>query len=625
MTKQMPDLSTSFEFKLISDFAGYNSSRDKTNIKESYAVRGSKNIIKRLSGTWASRCGMKRRGTADTTAAEVKSEKTWYDSKGHTRVLRVANSKLQFESDIVTSGTYVWYDLMTSLAQTRFVFDAWWDNTDKKDKLLFVAHDANIYSWAGGVSYVAAQAGGGTITKSGTTTWAEDGFASTGTVTINSVDYAYTGGTTTTTLTGVTPTTAITAGVGFSKVVTTSNTPASTFTNDFIKVIGNRLYCCSENSRLIYISYNNDFTNFTVPSPQTVGSAAYQTLDSAPKGITVRQGNAYIGAGTSDWYIISFSQEVINNVLVERCNLEKKQVANLQAPYSHEMIDVVGDTIVFLSQDQQLRTYGDYRNLFQPAYPCLSQAIFNELDEEDFTGGGLRAIGDYIYITAPVSGKVYLHQTRLNVDANGNITADRFWHPYQQWNATRIDEIDGVIYAYSNANPQMYQIWDTFQYHDDAPDDENIQYECVLRMAYRSHGRRQGLLSFDKLYVEGYMSQGTELKAYIFYEYQGSAGVQNQILNSNDVPVTLFKGNIPPAIGDASIGDNPLGDGLTPEAADQESLPKFKVIKSVTLENCTEYQLVVYSDTIDSRWEVLALGTNAQLETEQQAVHLITK
>ena len=69
------------------------------------------------------------------------------------------------------------------------------------------------------------------------------------------------------------------------------------------------------------------------------------------------------------------------------------------------------------------------------------------------------------------------------------------------------------------------------------------------------------------------------------------------------------------------MGDNPLGDGLTPESNDQELLPKFVVIRDVNPVNCFEYELEVYSTDPDSRWEILSLGVNITL-AEQQAVFI---
>lgn len=710
-------MTDNFQFDLVSEFSGYNSSRDKTNIKDTFLVRGSKNVYKKLSGTIASRPGLKTRGSDDTTTEGVKSSWEWNTSLNAELPLRVANSKLQVESDVVTAGTYVWYDLLTSLTKTRFVFDSWWDNTDKKDRLIMCDGTDDLRYWSGGITKVASGTSSTLVKSDTTTTWAQDGFDSTTPISVGTTDtqfditntagstfrytfdgtgtdptitaakmpigtyvlingqnfnaannglflitgsganyfevtnaagvaennktigtgyiyrkytrvlkigsdtFAYTGGETTDTLTGVTPTAAsvVADSVAIQAVMIELNTPASGFNTDFIKVIGNRLHCGSYTSRLIYISDDADFTNYTVPTPRTPGSPELLTLDNTANGITVRNGNAHISAGTSDWYEIVYSQITVSTTLTEVTKVDKKPTANLQAAYAHEFIDTVGNDIVYLSKDQQLRVLGTFRNLFQAKYPCLSQAVYDELADEDFTGGHLRAIGDFIYITAPVNGRDWMHQTRESVDAQGNITAERLWHPPQIRNIQRFAVIGGVVYGHSNANPMIYQVWDTGQWHDDSPSGEELPYDCTMRMAYKRGSNkngelRQGLISFDKAYFEGYIAEGVELNANIYIDYQGSTSLQKANLNSIDSSCKFFSGLSELSIGTSPIGDKPLGTGLTDESSDQELLPKFRVISGINPSDCFEYSLEVTSSEPDSRWEIIALGANPILQ-----------
>ncbi len=618
----MPD---NFEFLLVSDFKGYNSSRDKTNLADGFLVRGSQNVYKKLSGTIASRPGLLRRGTADATAAGVLASYEWYTSLGATLPLRVANNKLQVESDV--SGDYVWYDLLITSSKaspaatlTRFVMDPWWDNTEKKDLLVMVRGDANLLTWSGGITKVAS-ATTNTITKDGTNTWGMDGFTNTAgkkKIMIGGVEYTYTGGESTTTLTGVTPDASglVADDVVVQAVFLDADKPAAGNKNDFIKVIGNRLHVGSYTSRLIYISDDSDYTDFTVPGGgRAPGDPELLTLDNTAKGITVRNGNAHISAGTSDWYEISYSQMTVSTTLTEQTKVDKKPSAVLQAAYAHEFIDTVGNDIVYLSQDQQLRVLGTFRNLFQAKYPCLSQAVYDELAQEDFTGGALRAIGDFIYITAPNNGRDWMHQTRESVDANGNITAERLWHPPQIRNVSRFAVIDGVVYGHSNANPQIYQVWDTEQWHDDGPSDESLPYDCIMRMAYKQgvtkNGvRRQGLIAFNMAYFEGYVSPGVDLNANIYIDYQGSTSSQNVNINSIESPTKLFISSSPLGFGTVPFGTNPLGDGVQTSDVSQELLPKFRAICGVNPADCFEYSLEVYTTEVNSRWEILALGVN---------------
>lgn len=768
-----------FDFNLVgpideNPFLGYASAPDKTAISPQMMIRGSKNVYKKLSGTLASRPGLKLRGAVDATLAGTTSSFDWYNSLGNVRELRVNNGKLQVESDVVTPGTFVWYDLLTSLTTTRWVFDTWWDNTNKKDVLLGIGGTHDLISWNGGISTVASTTAT-TIVLAGTNSAILQGFNSASvssiqTVSINGNSYTYTGtgnspsstysqnptnnkfnlsstswisqkfttgasstqilnatvrinsnasqtatalftaaiytdnsgvpgtlissaqgsipgsfssgdfsvtftfnltdaintsyhlvvyttssntatlaayygvsgavgtnnstdsGTTwnaqngyvyasinentvsSTTLTGVSPSPVgeATGSVVLQTPVTHLNLPDANFVNDFLKVINNQVWIGSYSSRTIYISSHTDFTNYTVPVTRAPGDPELLILDNVAKGITISKGNGWVSAGTSDWYEVSFSNITVGSVLTQQTNVSKKPTSSLSAALGHEFIDVVNDNIIALTQDQQVRHIGIFANQFENKYPSLSLAIKDELAGETFTGGHLRIIGDVLYLTAPASGRDYMYETRENVNPLGQIVTERFWHAPQIRNVSRFAVINGVVFGHSNSFPQLYQVWDTLQWHDDSPNSLSmgVPYDSYMRLAYQQGGRRQGKLSFDKLYVEGYITQGTKLYGNLYYDYQGSTGQANLDLNSQG-DIKTYYGSVAPSLGDSSLGDNPLGDGLTIEANDQEMLPKFRIIKGASLTDCFEYAIEIYTQDLDSRWEILAIGTNA--------------
>lgn len=446
------------------------------------------------------------------------------------------------------------------------------------------------------------------------------GFSQSGVINVGGTEYTYTDAIGLY-LVGVSPNpSAIVPGIAFQTIKTIPSTPSAGFNSDFLKVINNQVYIGSYTSRLCYISSNTDYTNYIVPIPRAPGDPELLTLDATLKGIGVRKGTAHIGFGTDSWAVITFNNITVGSTLTQQTVVDVKPVAILQAPYAHEFIDTVGDSLVYLAQDQQVRSFGDFNNLFTPGYPSFSQAIATELEAENFTGGALKCIGEFTYITAPNTGNVYLYQVRTLVDDTGQIVAERLWHAPFVWNCTRIDEINGVVVGFSNSNPQVYELWDTGQWYDDSPSDEPLPYECVLALGYRTLNRRQGLQSFDKLFSEGYITRGTPLNLTINYNYNGATEQITKIVNSVAQPATLFNQSFV-SLGDASLGDNPLGDGETTD----EMLQKFKCINSLTLINCFEYQPVFYSDTTNAQWEILAVGTNSGIEAEQQATFLVNK
>lgn len=611
------DGSKNFDIDILSEWQGYNSSRDKTNVAENVMVRGSKNIYKKISGNLSVREGQKRRGLPNTTESPISSEFVWNTSWGSTYTMAISNSRLYVIADDV------WYTLQSSLTKTRYVFDKWWDNTAKKDKLLFVNGTDDMMEWGGGFALISSTTAT-TIVLDRTITASM--LPSTGSVVVNSTTYTYSGSSGST-LTGVSgdPTgEAVGSGV-LQPVTTNTNEPATDFLTDFIKVINNQVHCGSYTSRLCYISKSTDYLDYVVPTPRAPGDPELLTLDGVLKGIGVRQGNAYIGFGSGSWAIVTFNDITVGSTLTQTTKVDVKPVAILQAPYAHEFIDTVGDSLIYLAQDQQVRSFGDFNNLFTPGYPSLSQEIATELSEETFTGGALKCIGEFVYVTAPNTGNVYLYQVRYSVDKGGNVVAERLWHSPFVWNLTNVDEINGTVVGFSNANPQIYDLWGTGQWHDDSPSEENLPYECILALSYRNGGRRQGLLTFDKMFTEGYITAGTLLNFNINYDYQGSTNILTGVINSIAQPTTLYSNQAPASLGDSSLGDEPLGEGTFDESDAQEQVPKFKNISSLADINCFEYQPILYSDTADARWEILALGTNAEVSDKQDAGFIINK
>ncbi len=623
---------SNFDFKIVKKFAGYNSSSDKTNLNPAFLIRGSKNVYKKQSGTIAIREGQKRRGTADSTNAGVISSYVWEASNGVTKPLRVANSKLEVESDIVTSGTYVWYAIQSSLASTvtRYVFDTVWDDTLKKDFLVFVRGDANLFRWDGGIGKIVSTTVNTIVLNA---TVASLGFNTTsGSVVVNGTTYTYSGSSAST-LTGVAadPTGEAVNSVVISAVITNADKPAASVENDFLKVINNQVHIGSYSSQLIYISEDDDYLDYTVPATPVPGDPELITLDSLGRGIGVIDGEAYASAGFSDWFRIHFNQITVGSTLTRQTIVDKLALSGLEAALGHEYISNLGGYIVYLSRNKEVKLLGVFTNQQQTKPATLSLPIKDELKGVTFSplqgetsDGELVSVGDRLYVTSATDGKTYIHETREALTEDGQLIAERFWQPPFIWSISRIAVIAGVEYGHSIANPQVYELWDTGQWHDDSPSDEPLPYDAIMRMAYQQHGLRQGILDVNMAYYEGYMAQGTTLHGKVYFDYQGSSSLQDFEISKVSLPQRLakfFSGFLNLGLGESSLGDNPLGDGLTDEELSQEQLPKFRRIKDLNKTDCFEYSLEVYSDEVDSRWEILALGTSA-MKSGRQATFL---
>jgi len=639
-----------FDFKLVDTFYGYNSAADKTRLPAGWMIRGSKNVYKTILGTIANRPGIKLRGSISSTNAGVKSSYEWATSVGTFRALRVCNGKLEVESDIVSSGTYVWYELketstIASLASvyTRFVFDTWWDNLGFSDRLVMVRGDSNLFHWSGGVAVVSA-ASTDSITLAGTKTWAELGFATYSSsekkIIIDGREFTYTGGESTTTLTGVTASSgtvdSLTSGmVAIQSVISVAGGsgrmfPAS-FDADFIISFGNQVSVGSYLSKVVYQSADVTVTsgaaanivgctNFQNVGDHVAGDPDTITLDTFPKGFGQEDGKLVIFAGINELYLIepnvnvTFSYTGSDGASRLAYNkVTKKILPSLNSALGHEFIGNLNGNIVWLDQKQQLRAYGAFsqENFIKPVH--LSLAVKDELSEDDFTGGHLKVIEGTVYITAPNNARDWMYEVRERLNDDGSISTERIWQSPQIRGISRFAVIDGVIYGHSNVNPQLYQIWDTGQWFDDHPSGEAIPYTSVMRLSYQNHGRPEGRIKQDMIYYEGFMPNGTELLSTLYFEYQGARGTRDLVVNNDEDPAKFYSGLIAPSLGDSSLGDNPLGDGILQESSERELVPKFRTICNIpNTQNCFEYSIDVYSTEIDARWEISRLGPNTK-------------
>lgn len=723
-----------YTFQLDSDFGGYISSKDRTNLKSGILVRGSQNVYKKRSGTIASRPGIMRRGTADSTDAGVVAEFVYNTSQGRTLPIRVQNNKLQVESTIVNGSTYVWYDLLESstllspaLSLTRFVFSTWWEANEQKDRAVMVRGDGNTLHWSGGIAIFSSSGVSGTgglsgasigvagtgytvgniltvnggtnaqvkvlkvssgvvtgievyrrgsgltganignsyscsggtgtsfqatidaiadysiITKQGSDSWTDLGFSSylyaDKRIIINGVEFFYTHGEGTTTLEGVVGSTAsLTNGMVViqSVIVQTlvDEIPDTDFTADWVVFVGNQACYGSYTSKVIHIATDSSsggrlgFSDLLNPADDlVVGEADFAVLDDVTNGGIVRNGKLYVSTGSSDWYEITpndvppIAIPLYHNVPTSSSayvitTVKKRKGTGLSGLLTHELSCVWGDNIYYISKDNQLRVVGTFTQIEGTNFPIVSQNVYDEFQEEDFTGGHIKSSGDTIYITAPISGRHWMYQIREDVDKNGQITAERLWQSPQVSGISRFSEIDGVLFGHSNAHPQLYQIWDTNQYHDDDPSGEEVSYTCIARFSYgHTLGSKGGvdrvaLNKFDKVYYEGYLSMGSLIYGKVYFDYKGATDIQDVEINTIEKPAKFFLGQQVTGIGTESLGSNPLGDGIVEEANDQATLSKFRTICNVTPKDNFEYELEVFSVDVNSRWELLCLGVN---------------
>lgn len=610
------------KFSLISQFLGFQQKADITNMPPGVLVEGSQNVVINEGDKVAARKGYTLDGDANAALTGIEASYDWQRHAGDERHLRSYDDELEYRY-VDSSGTVTWRRLADSFTSVAFNFAEWWDNSELIDRLLFVNGTSNIYDWSGGIATFAS-ATVNTITKEGTTTWAEEGFYTAGTrrVIIDGIAYTYTGGEGTTTLTGVTPDP--TAGghtvgdVIHQQIRTTANSamtgiPAA-FENDLIGVIYNYVYVGSFISREIYVSQDTSFTNYSFSSPRAPGEGALLTLDSTTNALVPQEDSMYISAGTSDWYnsILELSADQATEALF----VKKLKTTPLGAAQSQALVGKIKNNIVFLSQEPTIDTLGPIELIQNPQQTNMSDPIKTLVEALDFSGGSIFYFRENVYISAPNEGVVLIYnmssRSVSDVPQSGGVgpgTFQKFWEAPQILPIGRFAIIDGALYGHSSQVPETYKLFEGFN-------DNGNPINSIAAFSYQNFGDRVGLKNFVEFYGEGYITSNTTLALKLRYDYKGAYGTYNTTIDGADTQVVID------TTGDGSLGTQSLGTfnlagrGLTISDA---LPPKFKVIKTMPKKDFREMQVEFSSNDVDQRWELLSFGPAAQQSTAQNA------
>lgn len=592
---------TKNEYQVTSEFLGYVSKKDITNLPEvskdehrvAYLVSPSQNVLSNDGERIGARPGFTLDGAASTDLYPIRSSYDWITHLGSERNLRLYNQTLQ-----VRYGG-VWYSLKTDFGASVVInFAEYWDTTESMDFLLMVDGTTNVYEWSGAITTFAS-ATANTITKQGSGTWAASGFLTAGTreVIINGTTYAYTGGESTTTLTGVTPD-PTSAGHAVASVVlqairTTANsaigTLPDTFANDLIANLNNQIYYGSLTDRRVFVSDQNNYKDCGASSPRVPGEGATITLDQTPIGFVVQEDTMY--ASSYDfWYQVEFKLSA--DLTKEAFVIKRLKTAPGQGAKSQALIWKIKNEIVFVSNEPTLDTLGRIENIDTPQSVPLSDLIKTDFDSYTFTNGHGIYHKNNIYLALPSEGLVLIYNL-----------ARGFWEAPQVLPVRRFAIIGGSLYGHSSAVPETYKLFDTSVYSDN----EN-PYHCIAAFSYQNFGTRTDKKNFTHVFSEGYISPNTTLDAGVKLDFGGYTSVLEYEIKGNDSAI-IFQTEADGSLGKSPIGKNPIGS-VTDSIS---NLPKFRVFHSGVKQDFYEVQMVYESNEVGMQWELLAFGQDATI------------
>lgn len=583
------------DFKLLSNFAGYKTKTDPTKQDPRVLGKGSKNVLIINSEEIKTRPGSILLGADSSDQYPITGNFDWASNTGQERNVRAFYDKLQFLHRDYDTGDYLWTDLVTGLTTNiNFQFTNWWDNTEKLDLLIGVNKTNNFYEWSGGVATVDSVTAN-TITLKGTETWAENRFYSSRdrTIVINGVEYTYTGGVTTTTLTGVTPDPlagGVVDGNIASQKVKTSAFDGGAGTNlGIVWTHDNYLYTADLKQRSVYISSVTDYNDFTsMSSPRLPGEPAVLTLDSAPVGFISEENAVYVSAGKNEWYQVAFTLSADNTT--ETASVKKLNSGPLQGAISQSLIGKIKDSTVYVSNEKTFDSLGRVQNITTPKSRSLSDDIDPDFEAADFdTTGNLLYYKGATYITAPTSGLMFIYDHE-----------NEYWNPPQEGDFGRLSIIDGKLCAHSALSSKTYEI-----FVDDTYTDNTYPISHKATFVYRNGGQRAKQKQFNEYFSEGFIYGNTLIDMTIKYEYDGAESILSREIDAQKTR-HIFGANSDGGLGLVPLGSNPLGGSSNSIS----NFKKFRIIHELNKIDHYEYEISYETNTADYAWSVTSHGPN---------------
>ncbi len=582
------------QLNLVSQFLGYENKRDITNQQPGVLITGSKNVVSTDGDTIAARQGYTLFGVQNNALNPIESSYEWQKLRQGLIMLRSYDDELEFYWSSELGGDGTWNRVADSWTAVDFSFTPFYSTTEQDDQLLFVNGDNNIYIWSGGITTFAS-ATANTITKEGSTTWAEEGFFASGTrqVDIGGTTYTYTGGEGTTTLTGVTPDPTVAGHAAGTLVIQTvrtqTNEPASAapFTNDIIRTFRNQVIVASENDQTLYISATGDFTDYAPSSPRLPGEGFSTTLDAPPVDVIVpNDGDAedvfYVTAGNDFWYQIQtqLSADLTNETIV----VLPLKAATGQAANNQGAVAQVKNYIAFVSKEPTFDFLGRVQEVNTPQSRALSDRIKTDFEGYDFTNCHVKFFKNNIYIALPQESKLLIYNFEKG-----------FWEAPWDMPAGRLAVNGNDLILHSNATPTSFKLFDGYS-------DNDNPINAVARFAYQSFGERMKYKNQTMVAVEGYIDTNTTLTTKLLYDYDGYNGT-TAFETTGDEDGIIFKVTDDGSLGKQSLGKRSLGGG-----GQELTLNKFRKFKKNVKNNFFELAFEFSSNDEDQQWEIISFG-----------------
>lgn len=608
--------------KLTEETLGYVTSEEPTNTDNRFLIAGSKNALIDFNRKVGVRNGYTIFGAANSAATPVRNALTWYLStdnggQGGELPLRFYDDEWEvYLGTVDTTAINAWTRFTSGRSTTAIPRGAiFFDTVENIDEMIFVEGTDDLIEWNGAVAVVASVTAN-TIIKAGTKTFAQNRFYTAANRTLVCVrtgtEFAYTGGETTLTLTGVTGspvTDGVVAGdILIQKIVTASNKPSADRNNHTIFSFENQICVGSEDDDEVYISKSTDYADFTYSTPRLATEGALLTLDGPSRGFGSIGTHLLAFAGQHSIFRANYEQIAVSTTLAETLKVKKLHTAVNQGSKNPDCIIQLGNAILYLTNEPAFRVIesAEIESAVNPK--TYSNPIKPDFDAEDWDGAKAIWHKNGAYLTAPTNSRLYILQYRE--DANGEVR--RFWQPPQILPVDALSPIAGGLYGHSNTAAETYKLFDPDRFSDIIAggdnNEPNDKTPIDVRAAYalQSYKDRSALKNFDEYFAEGEVGQNTnDLVLALDYDYAGDIQTIEKTIDGTDEDILAGQVGYN-SLAQQSLGAYPLGGLLNPP----EDARRFKVVFEIAKEDFHELGASFSTNEVDRYWAIISHGAN---------------
>lgn len=276
--------------------------------------------------------------------------------------------------------------------------------------------------------------------------------------------------------------------------------------------------------------------------------------------------------------------------------------APLVGPVNNQSTFEVDNQVYYATIEGGVKSIQQVANInFRQALQ-LSDPIVQLVNKLDFSNAAGIFYKQKAYIACKGSGA-----DSNNVVLVFNYQKGHWEAPIVGWNVSSWAIYNNKLYYGHSVNAEVYEAE-----AEGIFDDAGANILARARFAYNVYGNPPLQKKVSNLFVEGYMSEGTNLSFRVFYNYLGITTEKEFTLSGTDEQYMLqsYEFNI---LGAGFLGEFPLGISEGDLEDNPNGLQRFRVYFPLQVEKFYEMAIDVESDQVDAQWEITRFATDTEV------------